>query len=55
MSSTQNVGYSWYHSLQVRVEKRFSHGLNATLSYTWSKTMEALCATSTAPIRLWKK
>jgi len=42
ISSAQNVGYTWYHSLQVRTEKRFSSGLNASLSYTWSKTMEAL-------------
>jgi hypothetical protein len=31
VSSAQNVGYSWYHSLQVRTEKRFSGGLNASL------------------------
>jgi hypothetical protein len=42
VSSAQNIGYAWYHSLQVRGEKRFSRGLNTTLSYTWSKTMEAL-------------
>jgi hypothetical protein len=42
ISSAQNVGYTWYHSLQVRTEKRFSSGLNASVSYTWSKTMEAL-------------
>src|SRR5262249_7350418 len=41
LSSTENIGYAWYHSLQLRVDKRFSRGLNATMSYTWSKTMEA--------------
>ncbi len=34
-------GYSWYHSLQVRTEKRFSHGYTLNLAYTWSKAMEA--------------
>jgi hypothetical protein len=34
-------GYSWYHSLQVTGERRFRHGLTATGSYTWSKTMQA--------------
>jgi hypothetical protein len=38
---TEPIGYSWYHALQVRSEKRFSHGLFAGLSYTWSKNMEA--------------
>jgi hypothetical protein len=28
--------------MQVRVERRFSGGLSASLSYTWSKNMEAL-------------
>jgi hypothetical protein len=42
VSANENTGYTWYHSLQIRGEKRFSRGLNATVSYTWSKTMEAL-------------
>jgi len=36
------VGYNWYHSLQVRAEKRFSHGYTFQLAYTWSKNMEAV-------------
>jgi TonB-dependent receptor-like protein len=35
------VGYSWFHSLQNRVEKRMSHGLTIQVSYTWSKAMDA--------------
>jgi len=40
--ANQNTGYSWYHSMQVRLERRFSKGLSSSLSYTWSKTMEAI-------------
>jgi len=42
VTSNPPLGYSWYHSMQVRLERRFSAGLSASLSYTWSKTMEAL-------------
>lgn len=35
------VGYSWYHSLQARAEKRFSHGFTFQGAYTFSKLMEA--------------
>jgi hypothetical protein len=48
------VGYSTYHSLQTRLEKRFSHGYTFQLSYTWSKLMtgiEYLNATDRAPAR----
>lgn len=38
----QPVGYSWYHAMQSRVERRFSRGLTAQFSYTWSKAMEAI-------------
>ncbi len=35
------VGKSWYNSLQVRFDKRLSHGLNVLVSYTRSKWMNA--------------
>lgn len=37
----QPVGYTWYHALQTRLEKRFSHGYTFQLSYTYSKNMQA--------------
>jgi hypothetical protein len=41
VSTSMNAGYDWYHSLQVRAERRLKSGLSGTLSYTWSKMMEA--------------
>lgn len=37
----ENQGFSWYHSMQVRFERRFARGLSSTVSYTWAKLMEA--------------
>lgn len=31
-----------YHSMQVRVDKRLSRGLQATVSYTWSKLIDQI-------------
>jgi len=41
ISIAQPVGYTWYHSLQARVEKRFSHGYTLQAGYTYSKFMQA--------------
>ncbi len=35
-----NVGHSTYHSLQARVEKRFSRGLTLTGAYTFSRLID---------------
>jgi hypothetical protein len=37
-----NEGYSWYHSLQVKVERRFANGFTVQGAYTWSKFMQAV-------------
>lgn len=34
-------GYSWYHSLQTRIERRLANSWTVQASYTWSKAMEA--------------
>lgn len=42
VSEIEPIGYSWYHSLQTRLEKRFSRGFTFQISHTWSKSMEAI-------------
>ena len=42
VNMTTPDGYSWYHAMQVRAEKRFSRGFTAQLGYTWAKNMEAM-------------
>ena len=34
-------GYSWYHSLQARLEKRFTAGYSVAANYTFSKFLQA--------------
>jgi len=37
----QPIGYSIYHSMQNRIERRFGQGFTFQLAHTWSKLMEA--------------
>jgi hypothetical protein len=39
--TSNNDGKSWYHSAQVNLQKRFSHGYTLGLSYTYSHWMQA--------------
>ena len=36
--SSDNDGTSNYHSFQLQVQKRYSHGLNASVAYTYAKS-----------------
>jgi hypothetical protein len=51
LTSTDNGGFSWYHSMQLRVEKRFSRGFTLDASYTWSKFMEAVTKLNDTDLR----
>jgi hypothetical protein len=35
-----NDGKQWYNALQVKIDKRFAHGLSSIFSYTYSRMME---------------
>jgi hypothetical protein len=55
INTTTNEGSAWYHSFQVRLEKRFSGGLSLVGNYTFSKFMQAtdlLNASDPAPTRM---
>jgi hypothetical protein len=40
MEQNLNVGSSYFHSVNVRLQKRLSNGLSVTGNYIWSKLME---------------
>jgi hypothetical protein len=42
-------GSSWYDALQVKVDKRFSHGLQMLVAYTYSKTEDNITPASLHP------
>jgi hypothetical protein len=37
---SQSIGYSNYHALQAKLQRRFSGGLHSLLSYTWGKSID---------------
>jgi hypothetical protein len=41
VNTTDYNGYSWYHALQTRLDKRFSKGYTFGMNWTWSKYMQA--------------
>lgn len=44
--TNENLGFSTYHSLQMKLEKRFSEGLYLNANYTWSKLITNASSTT---------
>jgi len=42
MTMNTTGGYSWYHALQSRIQKRLANGFTLMGAWTWSKNMEAM-------------
>jgi hypothetical protein len=36
----ESQGFSWYNALQASLRKRFSHGLQFQVAYTWDKSLD---------------
>jgi len=54
INTTEYTGYSWYHSLQATLTRRFTKGYTVIGSYTFSKWQQAtnlLNASDLAPVR----
>ncbi len=51
LSAVAPDGYSWYHSLQLRTERRMKNGVSLQVSYVWSKFMEAMEYLNAADLR----
>ena len=41
VNTSDHNGYSWYHSMQARIDKRFAKGYTLGANWTWSKFMQA--------------
>ena len=54
INTTENTGYSWYHSFQFTASRRFTKGYTVQGSYTlqkWQQAINLLNAADAAPLR----
>jgi hypothetical protein len=49
MTQIESDGASWYNALLVSLNKRFSHGLQAQVSYTFAKDLSTTFGSTTGP------
>ncbi len=53
VTASNPEGYSTYNSLQTQLSKRFSHGYNLSISYTWSKSLDAISFLNPGDAKPW--
>jgi hypothetical protein len=53
MSASDPAGFSSYNALQMRVQKRFSHGYNMSVSYTKSRSLDAISFLNAGDAKPW--
>jgi hypothetical protein len=53
LTGRDTAGYSNYNALQVSAQKRFSHGYNMSVSYQWSRTLDALTFLNGGDAKPW--
>ena len=49
------LGDTWYNSLQLTANKRFSHGLQFDFAFAWSKSLDTFQGTPDVRTGLWPK
>jgi hypothetical protein len=53
LTGRDTAGFSSYNALQISAQKRFSHGYNMSVSYQWSRTLDALTFLNGADAKPW--
>jgi hypothetical protein len=54
VNTTTNEGWSWYHSLQLNLQRRLANGYTVAASYTYSKFTEAIEFLNAADPEPWE-
>lgn len=53
LTGRDTAGHSSFNALQVSAQKRFSHGYNMSISYQWSRTLDALTYLNGGDAKPW--
>lgn len=53
ITTLDNRGKSYYHSLQAQYERRMTNGLQFLGAFTWSKTIDDACGLDSCPPQLY--